>query len=116
MTIDEARELFAYSAWANGRMLGAAEALTAPDRGDPAQHGSHQLPPLEEVEGVATERRGEEPAGSGGEVTPRRPFHWKGRACKGYTRVQGKWLLIFHTGLLEYAGTKGSPSTRGGSL
>jgi uncharacterized damage-inducible protein DinB len=25
MTIDEARELFAYSAWANGRMLGAAE-------------------------------------------------------------------------------------------
>ena len=49
-------------------------------------------------------------------MTPRRPFHWKGRACKGYTRVQGKWLLIFHTGLLEYAGTKGSPSTRGGSL
>jgi ketosteroid isomerase-like protein len=28
--------------------------------------------------------------------------HWKGRACKGYTKVGGKWLLIFHTGLLEY--------------
>ncbi len=33
------------------------------------------------------------------------PFHWKGRACKGYTRVGGKWLLIFHTGLLDYAST-----------
>ena len=30
------------------------------------------------------------------------PFHWLGRACKGYTRVGGKWLLIFHTGLLKY--------------
>ena len=30
------------------------------------------------------------------------PFHWKGRACKGYTKVGGRWLLIFHTGLLEY--------------
>jgi ketosteroid isomerase-like protein len=30
------------------------------------------------------------------------PFHWKGRACKGYTRVDGRWLLIYHTGLLEY--------------
>lgn len=29
-------------------------------------------------------------------------FHWKGRACKGFTKVEGKWLLIFHTGLLEY--------------
>ncbi len=29
-------------------------------------------------------------------------FHWKGRACKGYTRVGEQWLLIFHTGLLEY--------------
>jgi ketosteroid isomerase-like protein len=29
-------------------------------------------------------------------------FHWKGRACKGYTKVGGRWLLIFHTGLLEY--------------
>ena len=44
-----------------------------------------------------------------------RAFHWKGRACKGYTRVGGQWLLVFHTGLLEYAGTKGPPFTRGGS-
>ena len=32
-----------------------------------------------------------------------RPFHWKGRACKGYTRVDGEWRLIFHTGLLDYS-------------
>jgi ketosteroid isomerase-like protein len=30
-------------------------------------------------------------------------FHWKGRACKGYTKVGDRWLLIFHTGLLDYA-------------
>ncbi len=30
------------------------------------------------------------------------PFPWKGRACKGYTRVGNRWLLIFHTGLLDY--------------
>ena len=30
------------------------------------------------------------------------PFHWKGRACKGYTKVGDRWLLILHTGLLEY--------------
>ncbi len=30
------------------------------------------------------------------------PFHWKGRACKGYTLVGGRWFLIYHTGLLEY--------------
>jgi ketosteroid isomerase-like protein len=29
-------------------------------------------------------------------------FHWKGRACKGYTRMTSGWLLIFHSGLLEY--------------
>jgi hypothetical protein len=29
-------------------------------------------------------------------------FHWKGRACKGYTRVGAKWFLILHTGLLDY--------------
>ncbi len=29
-------------------------------------------------------------------------FHWKGRACKGYTKVDGEWKLIMHTGLLEY--------------
>jgi ketosteroid isomerase-like protein len=30
------------------------------------------------------------------------PFHWKGRACKVYTRVAGRWLFLFQTGLLEY--------------
>ncbi len=30
-------------------------------------------------------------------------FHWKGRACKGYTQVGREWRLILHTGLLEYA-------------
>jgi ketosteroid isomerase-like protein len=29
-------------------------------------------------------------------------FHWKGRACKGYTKVHDRWFLIFHTGLLDY--------------
>jgi len=29
-------------------------------------------------------------------------FHWNGRACKGYTLVNGEWKLIFHTGLLKY--------------
>ncbi len=29
-------------------------------------------------------------------------FHWKGRACKGYTLVDGVWKLIMHTGLLAY--------------
>lgn len=29
-------------------------------------------------------------------------FPWKGRACKGYTKVDGRWLMIFHTGLLDY--------------
>lgn len=29
-------------------------------------------------------------------------FHWEGRACKGYTKVRDRWLLIFHTGLLDY--------------
>jgi hypothetical protein len=28
--------------------------------------------------------------------------HWKGRACKGYTKVGSRWLLVYHTGLLEY--------------
>ena len=44
---------------------------------------------------------------SGGEL-----FHWKGRACKGYAKVGRKWLLIFHTGLLEYDETRGHPTTR----
>ena len=29
-------------------------------------------------------------------------FPWKGRACKGYTKVGDRWLLVFHTGLLEH--------------
>jgi ketosteroid isomerase-like protein len=30
-------------------------------------------------------------------------FHWKGRACKIYTRVKdGQWKMIAHTGLLDY--------------
>jgi ketosteroid isomerase-like protein len=29
-------------------------------------------------------------------------FHWKGRACKGYTLVNGEWKMIFQTGLLDY--------------
>lgn len=33
------------------------------------------------------------------------PFHWKGRACKGYTKVGSRWLLILHTGLLDYGGS-----------
>jgi len=28
--------------------------------------------------------------------------HWKGRACKGYTKTKNGWKLIMHTGLLEY--------------
>ena len=39
-------------------------------------------------------------------------FHWKGRACKGYTKVRGEWLLIFHTGLLDYDSTKASSPPR----
>ena len=30
------------------------------------------------------------------------PLLWKGRACKGYTKVGDNWVLIFHTGLLDY--------------
>lgn len=28
--------------------------------------------------------------------------HWIGRASKGYTKVDGTWKLIMHTGLLNY--------------
>jgi len=38
------------------------------------------------------------------------PFHWKGRACKGYTKVSGRWQLIFHTGLLDYGESRGHPT------
>lgn len=30
-------------------------------------------------------------------------FHWKGRACKVYTKVRGEWKMIMHTGLLDYS-------------
>jgi len=29
-------------------------------------------------------------------------FHWKGRACKVYSRVAMEWKMTMHTGLLEY--------------
>jgi ketosteroid isomerase-like protein len=29
-------------------------------------------------------------------------FHWKGRACKVYSRVGEQWRMTMHTGLLEY--------------
>jgi ketosteroid isomerase-like protein len=35
-------------------------------------------------------------------------FPWKGRAGKGYTKVAGQWLLIYHTGLLDYGVGTGS--------
>ena len=32
-----------------------------------------------------------------------RESHWRGRACKVYTRMaDGEWKLIAHTGLLAY--------------
>jgi ketosteroid isomerase-like protein len=29
-------------------------------------------------------------------------FHWKGRACKVYSRVGADWKMTMHTGLLNY--------------
>jgi ketosteroid isomerase-like protein len=29
-------------------------------------------------------------------------FHWKGRACKVYVKMNGEWKMTMHTGLLEY--------------
>jgi hypothetical protein len=29
-------------------------------------------------------------------------FHWKGRACKVYSRIGADWKMTMHTGLLEY--------------
>ena len=29
-------------------------------------------------------------------------FHWRGRACKMYTKTDSGWKLIAHTGLLDY--------------
>ncbi|MFZ5515933.1 MAG: YybH family protein [Candidatus Zhuqueibacterota bacterium] len=30
-------------------------------------------------------------------------FHWKGRACKVYSKVNGEWKMTMHTGLLDYS-------------
>jgi ketosteroid isomerase-like protein len=40
-----------------------------------------------------------------------RDFHWKGRACKVYTKVGSDWKLIMHTGLLDYG--EATPEARG---
>ena len=32
----------------------------------------------------------------------RTEFHWKGRAGKVYVKVEGRWLFIHQTGLLQY--------------
>ena len=32
----------------------------------------------------------------------KQPFHWKGRACKVYTKVGERWFFLFQTGLLQY--------------
>jgi len=32
--------------------------------------------------------------------------HWKGRACKVYTKMGQDWKLIMHTGLLDYESLK----------
>ena len=32
--------------------------------------------------------------------------HWRGRACKVYTKLGSEWKLIMHTGLLDYESLK----------
>ena len=32
--------------------------------------------------------------------------HWRGRACKVYTKVGNEWKMIMHTGLLDYESLK----------
>jgi ketosteroid isomerase-like protein len=39
----------------------------------------------------------------------RQKRHWKGRACKVYTKVAKDWKLIMHTGLLDYKSLKCPP-------
>ena len=39
-------------------------------------------------------------------------FPWKGRACKGYTKVGEVWKLILHTGLLDYDPASQGPAGR----
>ena len=36
----------------------------------------------------------------------KKDFHWKGRACKVYTKLNTEWKLITHTGLLDYSTKK----------
>ena len=36
------------------------------------------------------------------ETATAKDFHWKGRACKIYTKTRKEWKLIAHTGLLDY--------------
>ncbi|MBK6796183.1 MAG: hypothetical protein IPG76_05140 [Acidobacteria bacterium] len=31
-----------------------------------------------------------------------RDFHWKGRACKVYSKVGDEWKMTMHTGLPDY--------------
>lgn len=42
-------------------------------------------------------------------------FPWKGRACKGYTKVDHRWLLVYHTGLLDYGREPREPGTQEGT-
>lgn len=30
-------------------------------------------------------------------------MHWKGRACKVYTKVDDRWFFLYQTGLLDYS-------------
>ncbi len=32
-----------------------------------------------------------------------RPRHWKGRACKVYSKVEEEWKMTMHTGVLDYS-------------
>lgn len=36
-------------------------------------------------------------------ISDRKDFHWHGRACKIYTKVNDQWKMISHTGLLDYS-------------
>ena len=36
-------------------------------------------------------------------ISDGKDFHWHGRACKIYTKLNDKWKMISHTGLLDYS-------------
>jgi hypothetical protein len=38
-------------------------------------------------------------------------FHWKRRACKGYTKIGSEWLVVYHTGPLGLWGVEPPPNT-----